>query len=97
MLVALLALPVASWSAGHGETRVDMDQLPPAVKATIQKESAGAHVGTIDKETEGGRTFYEVEIGKGGRGSYLHVAENGKVLKRESAAQERRHEGAEHH
>ncbi len=90
----LLGVPVA-WTAEKKEAAITMDQLPPAVKTTIEKESAGAKVDEIEKETEAGKTFYEVEIVKNGRESYLHVAENGKVLKRESAAQERKAEGAE--
>src|SRR6476660_1693546 len=94
-LVALLAFPLAGWSAEKGETHMKMDQLPPAVKATIEKESAGARVEEIEKETEGGKTFYEVEIVRNGRESYIHVSPAGKVLKRETEAQERKEEGME--
>ncbi len=90
----LLAAPVA-WTAEKKETNLTMDQLPKAVKRTVEKESAGATVGEIEKETERGKTFYEVGITKNGHESYVHVATNGKVLKRESAAQERKAEGAE--
>jgi len=90
----LLGVPVA-WTAEKKEATLTMDQLPPAVKATIEKESGGAKVDEIEKETEAGKTFYEAEIVKNGRETYLHVAANGKVLKRESAAQERKAEGPE--
>ena len=96
-IIVGLALAPNAWSKGkRTETHLTMDQVPAAVKATIEKESAGAKVEEIEKETEGGRTFYEAEIVKDGRTSYVHVAENGKVLKRETAAQERRSEPAEH-
>ena len=72
-----------------------MDQLPAAVRATIEKESAGGKVDEVEKETEHGQTFYEAEIVKNGHESYIHVAEDGKVLKRETEAQERKAEGAE--
>lgn len=91
---ALVTAPVA-WTAEKKETALTLDQVPAPVKATIQKESAGARVDEIEKETEGGKTFYEAEIVKNGRESYVHVAANGKVLKRESGAQERKAEGAE--
>ena len=94
-LAALLALPLAGWSAEKGETHLTMDQLPAAVKATVEKESAGGKVGEVEKETHRGKTFYEVEISKNGRESYLHVSPEGKVLKRETAAEERKEEGAE--
>jgi uncharacterized membrane protein YkoI len=94
----LLAVP-AAWTAEKKEATVTMDQLPKAVRSTIEKESAGARVAEIEKETEAGKTFYEAEIVKNGHQSYVHVAENGKVLKRESAAQEHKDEAAEtkHH
>jgi hypothetical protein len=96
IVAALLAFPPVAWSAGKkGETHLTMDQLPAAVKATIEKESAGAKVEEIEKETEGGKTFYEAEIVKDGRESYIHVSQRGKVLKRETAKQERKVEGAE--
>src|SRR5215831_10934555 len=88
--IVALAVPVAAWSASGHETRLTMDQLPPAVKSTIDEESAGGSVGRLEKETEHGRTFYEAEIVKNGKESYVHVAEDGKVLKRESKAEERR-------
>ncbi len=96
-LAGLLVLPPVAWSAGttKSETHLTMDQLPAAVKATIEKESKGATVGEIEKETEGGKTFYEAEIVKNGRHSFVHVSTRGKVLKRESAQQERKAEGAE--
>jgi hypothetical protein len=43
-VVALVAFPLAGWSAEKGETHVTMDQLPAAVKATIERESAGGKV-----------------------------------------------------
>jgi hypothetical protein len=94
-LAALLVLPLAGWSAEKGGTHLKIDELPAVVKATIEKESAGAKVEEIEKETEGGKTFYEAEIVKNGHRSYIHVSPDGKVLKRETAAQERKAEGAE--
>jgi len=44
---------------------------------------------------EGGKTFYEAEIVKDGREPYIHVSQRGKVLKRETAKQEWKAEGAE--
>jgi hypothetical protein len=92
ILVGLLALPLGAWAAEKHEERLSIDQVPPAVKTTIEKELAGGQLGEIEKETQGGRTFYEAQLTKDGHTSYVHVAENGNVLKRESAAQERRSE-----
>src|SRR5262252_8722390 len=88
--VLAFAFPLAAWSAGKPEEHLSVDQLPAPVKATIDKESAGGTLGEIEKETEHGRTFYEAEITKNGKASYVHVAQDGKLLKRERAAEERR-------
>jgi len=97
LVATFLLLPLTAWAAEKekAETHVTMDQLPVAAKATIEKESAGAKVEEIEKETEGGKTFYEAEIIKNGRESFIHVSEDGKVLKRETEAQERRSEPGE--
>ena len=93
---ALLMFTTPAWSGERkAETHLTMDQLPAAVKATIEKESAGAKVEEVEKETEHGKTFYEAEIVKRGRESFVHVSEDGKVLKRETEQQERKTEGAE--
>ena len=94
-VVAFVMSPLAGWSAEKAETRFSMDQLPAAVKATIEKETAGAKIEEIEKESEGGKSFYEAEFEKNGHMSYIHVAEDGKVLKRETAAQERKGKGRE--
>src|SRR5689334_13967779 len=87
---ALLALPIGAFAK---EQHLTLDQVPAPVRATIEKESAGGKVGEIEKEGARGRTFYEAEIVKDGKESYLHVAPNGKVLKRETAEEERKAEG----
>jgi hypothetical protein len=92
ILVGLLVLPLGAWAAEKHQERLSIDQVPPAVKSTIDKERGGGELGQIEKETEGGRTFYEAQLTKDGHTSYVHVAENGHALKRESAAQERRSE-----
>ena len=96
LAVAGLFVFVVSTSAAEAkEQRVPMNQLPPMVKATLEKESAGGKIDEVEKETEGGKTFYEAEIVKNGHESYIHVSEDGKVLKRETAADERKAEGVE--
>jgi hypothetical protein len=94
-VAGLFVIVVSASAAEDKEQRVSMDQLPPAVKATLDRESAGGKVDEIEKETEGGKTFYEAEIVKNGHESYIHVSEDGKVLKRETAADERKAEGVE--
>jgi hypothetical protein len=96
-IATLIALAVAvvlpgapgAYAEDKGE-KVTIDQVPAPVKATIEKEAEGGTVGTISKETAEDRTFREAQITKNGEERYLHVGDNGKVLKRESAKTEAR-------
>jgi uncharacterized membrane protein YkoI len=99
-LVAALALtPAFGVSAADKTDKADkktqrqekvvaLDQVPPAVKATIEKEAKGGTPVAVMLETEKGKTYYEVEISKDNKAEFVHIAENGKVLKRQSARKE---------
>ena len=94
-VAGLFVFVVSTSAAEDKEQHVSMDQLPAAVKATLEKESTGGKIGEVEKETERGKTFYEAEIVKNGHESYIHVSGDGKVLKRETEADERKAEGVE--
>ncbi len=70
------------------DVKVSLDQVPAAVKATLEKESQGARIEEIEKETEDGKTVYSVEILKGKEKSEIEISEDGKVLKRETEEDE---------
>jgi uncharacterized membrane protein YkoI len=65
------------------EGNVTLDQVPPAVKATLLKEANGAKITEIEKETKNGKTVYEAEFVAGGKTVEVKVASDGKLLKRE--------------
>lgn len=92
LLVGLVVIPVAAWSAEKHEERVSLEEVPAAVKATLAKEAAAATLDGVDKEIGHGQTFYQAEFSRNGHASYVQVAQDGTVLKRETAAQERRSE-----
>ena len=79
---------LAAGSAPREEQKMSLDQVPAAVKATLEKEAKGGTIGEVSKETEKGKTFYEAQITRDGKDRYVHVREDGKVLKRESAKKE---------
>ncbi len=90
--------PVAVQAADTKEKdgqQLTMDQVPAPVKATLEREAKGGTVGQVTKETEKGKTFYEAQIMKNGKERYVHVAMDGKVLKRESAKKEQKEEQRE--
>ncbi len=66
------------------EEFMKMEELPPAVQETVKAESAGAEIKELVLETEGGKTFYEVEFEKDGKEYEVKIAEDGTVLKRET-------------
>ena len=83
--IALAALTLTSLPAvaGADDERVTLDQVPAAVRATIERESAGGKVEEIEREADDGKTVYEVEIEKDDKEIEIHVAEDGKILKRD--------------
>lgn len=71
--------------AGAGdqrEERVTLDQVPPAVKATILKESTGGKITEIERETRNGQTVYEAEFLLNGREIEILLAADGTLLGR---------------
>ena len=67
------------------EVEVTLDQVPPAAREALTRESGGAPMGTVRREMEKGRPVYEATFTKGGKSWEVEVDENGKVLAREKA------------
>jgi len=67
------------------DQNVSLDQVPPPVKATIERESAGGQVIGIVQATERGEAGYAVRITKGGQETTMYVKADGTVLKRSGA------------
>jgi len=67
------------------EQTVSLDQVPPPVKATIERESAGGQVAGISQATEGGEAAYAVKIAKDGQKTTMYVKSDGTVLNRGGA------------
>ena len=63
---------------------VSMDQVPPAVKATITAQSGGATVQSIEKVDRQGHAAYEAHLVANGKKREVRVGEDGKVLPAES-------------
>jgi uncharacterized membrane protein YkoI len=83
--VGLLAgLTAGVWAgANEREEKVSIDQVPAAVKATILKETQGARIKEIERETEHGTTVYEAEAVRNGREIEIEIAADGTLLERE--------------
>ena len=60
------------------ETKVRLDQTPPAVRQTIERELAGAQLEDIAMEQRDGKTVYETDLIRGGHKWEVVVGEDGK-------------------
>jgi len=94
LLLASLCLAPAAFGAEHEheqhEDHIPVSQLPAAVQSSLQRE--GGTVSRVEKETEGGQTFYEARLSKDGHRYSLHIAPDGTVLKREGPEDKEEHE-----
>ncbi|MCJ7674535.1 MAG: PepSY domain-containing protein [Sedimentisphaerales bacterium] len=81
MVVAGLALcigAVANKQVAEQAKTLSVDQVPDAVKATIQAQSGT--IQEIEMETENGQTVYEAEVVIDGQEKDVKVAADGTVL-----------------
>jgi hypothetical protein len=62
------------------EVRLNMSDLPPAVQAAVKEQSKGATIRGLSKETEKGKTIYEVELTKNGHGKDVSMDTSGRVV-----------------
>ena len=87
LTAALLLTLAASGCASHGtdakEVPVTMTDLPPAVRATLDRESAGGKVTEIERETKNGKTTYSADMTIAGVEWDIAIAENGSVISKE--------------
>jgi uncharacterized membrane protein YkoI len=62
------------------EQRVKMEDLPPAVQATVKAQSQGATLRGLSKEVENGKTLYEAEMVVNGHGKDVEIDSSGSVV-----------------
>ena len=62
------------------EVKMTIDQVPPAVRATLQREAQGASIKTVDKEEDHGKTIYETDVMLNGKNWEIKVDGDGKVV-----------------
>ena len=89
VLAMIAALAAASDAADNAaKTRVNLEDVPAAVRKTIEETAKGGTIIEIDKETENVKVVYEAEvIGKDGKIMEMEVSEEGKLLETEPKAE----------
>jgi hypothetical protein len=80
VILFLGALNPLGCSPSKNETDVTIAQVPPAVRAAIEKLTAGSKVKEIEKIEFGGKVTYEVEYTKDGKEQEARFSEDGKLL-----------------
>jgi len=80
LAVALLAAAMPSPAAAQKAAGIDLSKYPAAVRATIEAETKNATLKGVSRETEKGRTQYEVETMVNGKSRDLLVDPSGKVI-----------------
>jgi hypothetical protein len=81
--VVLAVCVVGAWPASSPADEVAIDQVPPPVRATIEREVGNGRLKEIERETRNGRTVYEVEFERDGDDREIKVAEDGTVVERD--------------
>jgi len=62
------------------ETKVKMQDLPPAVQQAVKEHSKGAKLRGLTQETKNGNTFYEAEMEVNGRTRDVTFDASGKLV-----------------
>jgi hypothetical protein len=86
VLVSLVALSGCASHGGHHEDKevpVAMNDVPAAVRATLERESAGGKVTEVEKEVKKGKTVYSADLVVNGVAWDITVAEDGTVISKE--------------
>ena len=76
----IVPLIVIALGAGAAEKQVAMKDLPPAVQKTIQDQTKGAEIKGITRETEKGKTTFEVETLVAGKHRDFDLDASGAVI-----------------
>lgn len=78
--IALVLASLAVSSLYGAETKVKLENLPPAVQKTVQTETVHATLIGLTKEVEHGKLNYEIETKVNGRSRDVSVDANGTIL-----------------
>ena len=68
---------------GASAEEVKFSELPASVQKAINRNLNGGIVQEVDRITDGGRTFYDVEIRREGKNKHIRVDADGKRLPRD--------------
>ncbi len=65
------------------EVPVGMNEVPAAVRATLEREAGGGKITEVEKEVKKGKTVYSADLMVNGTAWDITVGEDGTVLSKE--------------
>jgi uncharacterized membrane protein YkoI len=79
---AVIGLVLLAAVAGAEEKakKVPLDKVPKAVMGAVKARFPGADVTSVEKETEGGKVVYDIELKHNGRKYEMDIEEDGTVI-----------------
>jgi hypothetical protein len=80
LLAAGLMGGICGCASSAGEVKVAVEQTPPEVQKTINRELVGAHLEDIAKKQRQGKTIYETDIVKNGHKWEVVIGEDGQII-----------------
>jgi hypothetical protein len=81
-LIATFPLLAAMVAPAYAGENVGLEQLPAAVKTTVQREVKTGQILEIERDQKKGQPIYEIEFLDAGVKWEIHVAPDGKLLTR---------------
>ena len=79
-LLAWCIMAALGVAAAAAEKKLDMKDLPAAVQKTVQDQTKGAEIQGLSRETENGKTSYEIETMVNGKHRDFVVDAKGAVV-----------------
>jgi Putative beta-lactamase-inhibitor-like, PepSY-like len=79
MKIWMIGMALCALALG-AEKKIQMNDLPAAVRQAVQEQTKGAEIKGLSKETENGRTEYEVETVLDSKSRDLTFDASGKVV-----------------
>ncbi len=70
------------------EQKVKFAQVPAAAQKTLTEEAKGAKIDEVDKETDDGKTVYEVDVLINNKNYEIKVAEDGTLISKKLDVEE---------
>jgi hypothetical protein len=80
--IVCVGFPLLATGSLEAQQNLSLEDLPPAVRATVDREVADGDITEIEEERERGRVVYEVEFLQSDREFEIEVAPDGTLLKR---------------